>query len=478
MRSIRRQLTHQLLAATCVLLGGGLAAVYLAARSAVLDQFDHALLAKALAISTVTRADRDGLSVDFHDRFLRGFDDDRRRDFFQLWDEAGRTIARSESLGRRRELEWHDARPGKPARWNLTLPNGEPGRAVAFAFEPAREDGAPRAKIQARLVVASEREELDETLWQLLGLAAGSGALLIGATLVLIPLVLRRGLRPLERLAGDTTRIDATSLATRLPEADLPRELQPIAARLNELLARLERSFERERRFSADLAHELRTPLAELRSLAECALKWPETRSPSFDRDALAIAEHMETLVTQMLALTRGEQGRLSAKPEPVAVDQLLADVWRGFAAAAAGRDLAVALTLPPANGVADPVLLRSVLGNLCANATDHAPAGGRVAIACRQSADGISIEVANTVVAFDPADVDRLFDRFWRKEAARGGPHLGLGLSLAQSFAAAMHWSLTARLEAGAQLVFTLRGPAAFPPPNTAGPAASGAGA
>ena len=460
MRSIRRQLTRQLLAATCVLLGGGLVAVYLAAREAVLDRFDDALRAKALAIGTVTRAGRDGVHVAFHDRFLRGFDDDRRRDFFQLWDDSGRTVARSESLGRRRELEWRDGRPDRPARWNLTLPNGEPGRAVAFAFEPAREEGA-REKLQARLVVASERENLDETLWELLGLSAGCGALLVGATLVIIPLVLRRGLRPLDRLGEETLRIDAASLATRLPSADLPAELRPIAARLNELLARLERSFERERRFSADLAHELRTPLAELRSLAECALKWPETRSPSTDRDTLAIALQMETLVTQMLALARGDQGQLAANLEPVAIEPLLREIWRPFAAGAAARNLGVTFGLEPVRAPADPSLLRSILVNLCANAVEHTPPGGSIHLACTSAAGRATIEVSNTVAGLEPADVDRMFDRFWRKEAARGGPHLGLGLPLAQSFASAMGWALAARLEPADRLVFTLIAPA-----------------
>lgn len=461
MKSIRRQLTRNLLGATCVLLGGGLLAVYLTAREAVLDQFDDALRAKALAISTVTRNGAAGVSVAFHDRFLRGFDDDKARDFFQVWDDRGNTVARSESLGRRRELPWRNGKPDKPAEWNLTLPNGEPGRAVSFAFAPVRDGGAGRDKVEARLVVASERGKLDETLWELLGLSAGCGALLIGATTVLIPLVLRRGLRPLGQLGEETAQIDAGSLATRFRTGELPSELQPIAGRLNELIARLEQSFARERRFSADLAHELRTPLAELRSTAECALKWPDTRSDATDRETLAIAQQMETLVTQMLALTRGEQGQLAAKLEPVAIDRFVPDIWRGFAPKAAERKLVVTFALTPATALADPVLLRSILANLCANAAEYTPEGGEIAFALEPAANRVTLQIANTAAGLEPADVDRMFDRFWRKEAARGAQHLGLGLSLARSFAEAMRWSLTARLEEGERLIFTLSGPA-----------------
>lgn len=460
MRSIRRQLTRHLVATTCVLVGGGLLAVYLAARESLFDRFDDALRAKALAIGSVTRAEANGVNVAFDDRFLRGFDDDKARDFFHLWDDQGRTLARSDSLGRRDELAWRRGRPDRPARWNVTLPNGEPGRAVAFAFMPRGDDGPGRGKAGVRLTVASEREELDEELWQLLGLSAATAVLLIGATAVSIPFVLRRGLRPLDRLAAQTARIDAGSLATRLTTTELPDELQPIADRLNELLARLERSFERERRFSADLAHELRTPLAELRSTAECALKWPDARDPGTDRESLAIIENMETLVTQMLALARGEQGQIAASLEPVRVDELVADVWRRFAPQAAARQLAVSVSFAPVTGSADPALLRLIVANLLTNAVEYTPVAGTIDLVVETDGTRAVLRVTNTVAGFDPADVDRLFDRFWRKEAARGGTHLGLGLALAQSFATAMNWHLAARLDSSTHLSFTLAGP------------------
>jgi two-component system sensor histidine kinase QseC len=461
MKSIRRHLTRHLVGATCVLLGGGLLAVYLVARDALIDQFDDTLRAKALAISTVTRLGEDGVRVDFHDRFLRGFDDDRARDFFQLWDEGGETVARSESLGRRRELEWRRGKPDKPSFWNTALPSGEPGRAIAFTFEPPRDSGARRGKVALRLAVASEREDLDEELARLLLLSSGSGVLLIGATIVLIPLVLRRGLQPLENLADQTARIDAATLGTRFPTPDLPGELQPIASRLNELLSRLELSFERERRFSADLAHELRTPLAELRSTAECALRWPETRTAATDRETLAIAQQMEALVTQMLALTRGEQGQLAPRLEPVKLDQLFSEVWRPFASRAKQRKLAVSLDLRPVEVTADPGLLRSILTNLAANAVEYAPPGSDIAVRIEPEATGVSLCLSNPVEDLAPGDVERMFDRFWRKQSARGGPHLGLGLSLAQNFAVAMNWTLRAELDDG-RLTIRLTGPAA----------------
>jgi signal transduction histidine kinase len=466
MISIRRRLTRELLGAALLLGGAGLAAMYLAARDAAIDQFDAALNAKAQAIGTLTVAGPGGVQVDFSDRLLRGFTDRRRRDFFELWGLDGAPLTRSGSLGPA-NLPRLPARVSRPRHWNLELPDRRPGRAVAVLFQPKTASAAGPAPL-LELVVASDREGLEETLWQLIAIASGSALLLVAATVWLIPGVLRRGLGPLERLGEQVAGIGTGNLQTRLDPGPLPAELVPIAERLNGLLARIQESFERERRFSADLAHELRTPLAELRSAAECALKWPESRDPAVDRDILAIAAQMEAMVGHMLALARGEQGQLAVRSEPVAVDRLVGDLWSRLAPRAAERGLVVDRRLEPLVLAADPGLLRSILGNLLENAADYAPRGGRIEL--RTGPDGIV--VANATEDFGPEDLPRLFERFWRKEAARsGGQHVGLGLAVARVFAEAMDWTLAADSPRPNWLAFTLaprgavRAGAASPP-------------
>ncbi|MEX2043751.1 MAG: HAMP domain-containing sensor histidine kinase, partial [Opitutus sp.] len=245
----------------------------------------------------------------------------------------------------------------------------------------------------------------------------------------------------------------------------MPAELKPMARRIDDLIGRLEQSFERERRFSADLAHELRTPIAELRTLAECALRWPGQRDPMTDRDVLASAAHMETLVTNILALARGEQLNIAARLEPVQVEPLLAAAWHTFAPKAAARGLTVHTAFSPVTASADPALLRSALNNLLDNAVDHASAGGSVEISLAGEDGRAVLRIANSTTELEDADLPRLFERFWRKEISRsGGEHLGLGLCLAHTFALAMGWTLTARLEPGTprRIEFTLRGPLA----------------
>ena len=461
MNSIRHRLTRELLGAALALFGGGLLVLYFAARRAAMEHFDDALRVKALAICTMTLPTPTGVNVLFSDRFMRGFDTRTPRDFFEIRD-GGRQVARSGSLT-------HDALPQKfgtlsnPERWDLPLPTGEPGRAIGFTFRP-RDPAAERVRQrELQIVVAVDRTALDVTPRNLLWLVAGCAVALAGATVWFVPRVLRRGLEPLQRLGEDAAQIDARTLATRFPTNDLPDELRPITGRLNDLLARLEASFERERRFSADLAHELRTPLAELRSLAECAVKWPDTRDQSTDRETLAIARQMEQMVAHMLALARGERGQLAVQAEPVALDEVVQRVWRGCAKRAASREVRVTVTTGAAQADADPTLLGSIVANLCDNAVDYTPPGGEIQVGV-DSVDGrVALRITNTTADLESTDVPQLFERFRRKEKARsGGTHLGLGLPIARTFAEAMGWTLTATCDAPQQLTFVLTSPRA----------------
>jgi len=456
MISIRRRLTRELLIAFLVLLGGALAALYFAARDELVEQFDDALRAKTLAISSLTQDDGEKIQVDTTDRLFRSFGRDDHDDYFEIWNADGKPVARSESL--KGENLLLPERLGH-AR-NMTLPNGVRGRALSLKFTPNQETGehadVSPTKTQLILVVASDRGGLVEALTELLGIGLGCSVLFLGAMLWLVPRVLLRGLQPLAQLGEQAAAIDADSLTTRFPVKELPAELQPIVSRLNELLARLEVSFERERRFSADLAHELRTPLAELRALAECAIKWPETREPGADADVLAIATQMQTIVTSLLALARAEQKQAVGKLEPVNLADLARDTWETYQPRAVERGLKVDWQMTPTTLPADPGLLRSVLGNLFENAVNYAPDGSEISIRLESGSIGPIFRIANAAGNLEAADVPKLFDRFWRKEESRtGGRHFGLGLSLARMFAQAMGWTLTAELDGQHRLEF-----------------------
>lgn len=474
MRTIRQQLTRKLLLGFALLLVGGGLGVYLATRAALVDQFDQTLSARANAITSATEQRGNRINVEMAEKFLPEYDEGVAVEFFQLRRADGTTVRRSQSLGQA-DLPV-PSNSNRPRFWDLKLPTGRAGRAMSLTFRPQLgrlSESAERAALT--LVVASAREELDETLTVLAAVLLGCGALLLAATTWIVPRVLRRELAPLDQLAGQTEHIHAESLSARFPTDSIPGELQPITQRLNELLSRLEQSFDRERRFSADLAHELRTPVAELRTLADLALKWPEARPADMDQDTHAIAVQMEGIVTRLLELLRSERGQLIPQLQTIHLAALVNDVWRPLAKRAAQRELATVCNVPGDLTLeSDPVLLRSILANLLDNAVEYTPRGGAIHIEGAATEDRFTLRVSNAVENLEPSDLPRFFDRFWRKDPARsGGFHSGLGMALARSFAHTLGCELSVALDGTSRLVLTLSGwRAGRPAPDVRTPA------
>jgi two-component system sensor histidine kinase QseC len=465
MKTIRRQLTRKLLFGFALLIGVGGLGIYFWTRAALQKEFDAELQAKAMAITTLTGEEDGSVEVNFSDRFMRGFDDRVATDFFEMWFTNGAVLERSESLARK-SLPHRSGTLKKPQFWNLLLPTGFPGRAVGFNFSPRREehgDHSVTAANQITLVVASDRRDLDHTLATLALVLGASGLLLLSATVLLVPPVLRAELAPLNYLADQTARITADSLATRFPVEGIPGELMPISSRLNDLLARLEESFERERRFSADLAHELRTPIAELRSMAELALKWPEAREVGTDQETLAIAIQMEGIVSRLLSLLRSERGQFILKTEIIPLASLVENIWEPLAKKALEKKLSVVCDVPHGQQIeTDLVLLRSIVANLLDNAVEYSTRGGTVQVVAGMVKGIFTLQVTNTVEDVSRDDLPKFFDRFWRKDAARSdNEHSGLGLSLCRAFALLLGFDLTVTLKDEPLLTLTLSGPA-----------------
>jgi len=447
MKSIRRQLTLTLLPGFGLLLVLSSTAIYFLTRAALLGEFDAGLQAKALTIMSLAEQSQDGIQLEPPNTFYGELNGNVTPRFYELWQADGKLCTRSESLNGV-DLPRPLAMPSKPEYWNANLPGGQAGRAIGLRFTPKseNEETTQLRPLQAILVVAADRRSLDQTLAILAAVLAGAGLLTIAITVPMVGVSLRRGHAPLGQLARQAAAISADSLQSRFPVEPMPEELRPITARLNDLLGRLEGSFERERRFSADLAHELRTPLAELRSLAEVELAWPEGETEKYHA-TLNIALQMEAMVTRLLELARSENGKISLQFESVLLAPLVEEVWHPLAARANGKQLAFDFKVPPDAVIqTDRALFRAILTNLFSNAVDYAPQNGRGEISWEGGLGQLT--VSNTVDDLNAADVPHLFERLWRKDKSRtGGDHCGLGLAVSHTFAELLGFSLKARL-------------------------------
>lgn len=453
MKSLRAQLAVGLSLGFLVLLGLGGAAVYVSTRTALLREFDAGLRVRADSLAALTEYEDGKVTIDLTDVRAPEYDGAAHAAYFEVWLDGGTKVAQSRSLGTA-DLPTHSGAMGKPAAWDLTLPNGKPGRAIALRFTPkistdaASKPSPGPVPPTALVVVATERTNVNHHLHRLATGLLVIGVLVMGCSVVFTSVVVRRLLSPLARLAEQTAAINAASLHSRFTTAGLPAELAPVAERLNDLLSRLEQSFERERRFTADAAHELRTPIAELRSLAEVALKWPEDATATAEafRDALAIAQRMEALVAGLLTLARYEAGKQPLASEPVSLAALATEIWTPLMESIRDKQITATIEIPGDFTVnTDGTLLRLIVTNLLTNAAEYTPRNGVVRIHAVQRDGTFTFNVTNTVTGLLTDDLPHLFERFWRKDVSRtGSEHSGLGLALAKACADALGMSLT----------------------------------
>ncbi len=247
-------------------------------------------------------------------------------------------------------------------------------------------------------------------------------------------LVTRRGLRPLKQLAESVERVGATHLDERVPVAAWPVELQPLAFGFNKMLARLEESFTRLSRFSADLAHELRTPIAILRGEAEGALMKP--RNSEQYREAIESSleelQRLSAMIDNLLFLARAEtSGSLSRSyfDGRAAIEKI-----REFYEAIS-QDQGVEIhCLGEGQVYAEPVLFRRALINLITNALRFTPSGGSVTVALVRRNGGSNVSVTDTGCGISSQHVPHVFNRFFRGDAQRNPQGTGLGLAIVKS--------------------------------------------
>ena len=317
------------------------------------------------------------------------------------------------------------------------------------------------------LVMARSRTELNRALGILLSGLLLTGILLLTGAALLIRWAVQRGLRPLDAVADEAATIDAGSLAHRFPTSPMPQEVLPICVRLNELLERLEAAFRREQRFTSDIAHELRTPIAELRSLAEVGLMsaTSSTRDEELSqyfRDALAIAVQMERLVAALLTLVRSESNLQVVDLQRVELAALVRDAWRPFREEAGERELSVDFQLPAEAFLeTDRALLTAVFTNLFSNAVAYTPRLGKIAVRLTRKGDALVLSLSNTNDQLEQQDLAHMLEAFWRKDRARSdSSHSGLGLSVVAVFARLLGMDLTVDLASAELFQITLRHP------------------
>jgi len=387
------------------------------------------------------------------------------RIYIRILDESGMTVAETPGMAQKLPMRIFPAASEKPT--GSQLHQSEESFRLMTGVAPLGDRSGTRI-----LQVALDRREEDKLLSQFRHRILPLLAVALVACALAGHQIARRGLRPIGRISDAAGRIRSTTLHERLPAGEFPSELGGLARTFNHMLDRLQESFDRLSRFSADIAHELRTPINTLRGEVEVALGRP--RSPEEYRETLSSfleeAGRLTRLIESLLFLARAESPETQVRRETLDLDHELRGVREFYEASAgeAGVALEVRVT-PPLSADLDRTLLQRAVGNLVENALAHTEKGGSVTIGAARENGRIRIDVTDTGRGIPAEHLPRVFDRLYRvdrsRTAATGGA--GLGLAIVKSIAELHGGTAAVASEAGKGTRVTLLLPATAPGPE-----------
>ncbi len=470
-RSLAFRLTAAYSLAGLMLVLLGTASLYMVLRTELDRSTDLFLADKLHVLRTILRdrpEDEDALREEIElETAARRY----QRFYIRLVDEQGRPVLTTPGMAEKLDIaELVRRTQGRPEHSISMVGNqAQPFRVTsAAALVGAPPTGTDTIQVA---VDTSQEEELLRRyrLWFW-------GILL--ATSVLFPMVgyrtARHGIRPVEEIAATARKITSTNLRERIQAEGYPSELESLAGTFNEMLDRLEESFERISRFSADIAHDLRTPVNNIRGEAEVALARARTVEEYREvlESSLEEAVRLSDLIGDLLFLARAESPLTELRLLKVEVNELLGTVRDYYDATAADAGISLVHANrngPDRNGVdgngpltaeLDRSLMLRAVSNLVSNAIAHTPPGGTVKLAAGAEGDAIRIDVADTGTGIPAEALPKVFDRFFRVDPSRckssGGT--GLGLAIVQSIMTLHGGTVQITSELGRGTMVTLR--------------------
>jgi two-component system heavy metal sensor histidine kinase CusS len=248
-------------------------------------------------------------------------------------------------------------------------------------------------------------------------------------------MVTKRGLRPLREMTESVARVGPTHLKERVTPAEWPRELKPLASAFDDMLKRLDDSFTRLSQFSADLAHELRTPIANMIGETQVALARNRTADEYREtiESTVGECERLSRIVDNLLFVARVDAAREPIARKPFDARAAVEKITAFYHALADDRHIAIGCS-GEGQIYADPDLFERAIGNLLDNALRFTPENGSIRIVLSERSGDFEVAVSDTGCGIAPEHLPRVFDRFYRAESSRSSDGAGLGLALVKS--------------------------------------------
>lgn len=423
------------------------------------DQVDRSLEDAAAAAVRSVEQHRFGPFLLFED-FSQDFPELAVLDkFFQIFGPTGKVTIQSPNLGNRdiplSRTALESALAGKTTFESARFQQGAPIRLISVPIS--------RGEALINIVqVGTSLQPVEETLNRLLLILLVTMPVALVVALAGGWLLAGQALRPVESITLAARRIAAGDLSQRLAEPVSSDEIGRLAATFNAMIARLDQSFRQVRQFSTDASHELRTPLTVLKGETELALRRP--RSAEDYRvvleSGLEEIDRMTRIVDELLFLSRADLGEIKIQSLPVRLDSLLEDIQRQAAILGQQHEVQVALgKLEEAMVLGDELRLRELLLNLVDNAVKYSHKGGTVELSLLRESQTARLSVTDRGIGVPQPEQGRIFDRFYRTDAARAHAKAGtgLGLSICKWIVEAHHGRIEVQSTPGHGSTFTV---------------------
>jgi two-component system OmpR family sensor kinase len=465
--SIRRRLIASVFATQLILTIALVALATFFTHGQLRAAFDAALHGRAMSVAALIRYSEEGNHELVFDAELSPPSlDPHHPDFYQIVDENGHVIGASPN--------WPRGFSGRPRSnrqsWNATV-DGIRYRIVRLDHLPVLDREGPDTTSSATITViyAAPTDEFRENLWHAAILTLIGSMVLLGVATLVAAWAIRQGLSPLATLAASAGKVSASDWNLKVPaDATATEELAPLTQAMETMLATLYRAFTSQQEFLANAAHELKTPVAILKSTLQSMVQVPRTADEYRARIEIALEDvaRIEKLIHSMLRLARAEQSaaghhRRDLAPVDLAVScEQSADRLGAFAASGE-----VAIEVRAENHPtikADPEDLELIWNNLLENAIRYSPKSSRVMVTVSEHDHGAQVKVQDWGTGIAENELAHIFERFHRADVSRtretGG--YGLGLAITRAMVSAYGGSIVAESRVGEGTVMTVRLP------------------
>jgi two-component system sensor histidine kinase QseC len=458
MKSVARTLCYYHTAITVLAISLFSLGLYNYIEAVLINEVDIGLGSRAKTMSQLVEIEPGEIDLEFEELYWDEFDHETATASYFMFNANGRLISSSANADMRQLQAIYQQTTATIIGTDSPL-GGNLSRYIIYPFKPKLEGDVDYDQGIWNILITEDLGQIFLTLKSLV-----FGCLICGSMFVLFSSLLHywnthRGLQPLRSIEQQVEGLDSSKLHDRFSTDQLPKELKLIAAKLNDLLDRLDASFKRERSFSSNAAHELRTPLAELKAIVQVGMEREVApQAGRYFSDADQVIRRMQSLLNALLTLANGSR-QVSPPRCELDLGKLLQDKVNEARKTAPACD--IQLHSPETFKVlANETLLHGIIDNLLANALEYADPCQPISCRVLTNEGMSSLQFSNRCESLDEADLAVMADTFWRKESARSDSnHHGLGLTLVQTYAQCMHLKFTISRLQSKEVAFTLSG-------------------